>query len=358
MSEVLVYGAGMSGMIAACNLAKEGYDVIVRDREKSWGGSRAFNPSTHTTPLDLAATSEYIGIDIATAFVPAKSINLYIRDFKLRVPTPGGYHVERSDRPTSIDALLYQACVDAGVKFEFGVELRKEDLASLPPSTIIACGLNEEAYRYLDVPCSVWFAWQARGEISRERDGDAWLWLDESITEYGYCSMLNGIYFNLLPDYQREVSKDTLQRYIEWMGRHEVMPDAEWEYTRGVVPTGTPDNPALFRDKFIMCGTISGAFDPLLGFGISGAIVSGKVAAIAVSDREKAAEEFHRFTRNFTNVYNFKTEAWNPVTAEVVSLEKILSALGPKRVFSMMMEGIKRGIGKSAIPGFSPLSCN
>jgi flavin-dependent dehydrogenase len=356
MSEVLIYGAGMSGLIAACNLAREGYDVIVRDREESWGGSKVFNPSTHTTPLDLAATSEYIGIDIAPAFVPAKTIDLYVKDFKFPIPTPGGYHVERSNRPTSIDALLYKECVGAGVKFEFGEELRKEDLASLPPDTIIACGLNEEAYRHLDVPCSVWYAWQSRGEV--EREGDAWIWMDECISEYAYCSMLNGIYFNLLPDYKREVSRESLYRYMEWMERHEGVTTGDWEYVRGVVPTAVPDNPALFRDKFIMCGTISGAFDPLLGFGISGAIVSGKVAAIAVSDREKAQEEFHRFTRNFESVFHFKKEAWYPVVAEVAALEKVLNALGSKRVFAMMMEGIKRSIGKSAIPGFSPLSCS
>ena len=89
MSEVLIYGAGMSGLIAACNLAREGYDVTVRDREESWGGSKVFNPSTHTTPLDLAATSRYIGIDIAPAFVPVKINNLYFGDFKFPIPTPG-----------------------------------------------------------------------------------------------------------------------------------------------------------------------------------------------------------------------------------------------------------------------------
>ena len=127
---------------------------------------------------------------------------------------------------------------------------------------------------------------------------------------------------------------------------------------RGVVPNAVPDKPPLFRDKFIMCGTISGAFDPLLGFGISGAIVSGKVAAIAVSDREKAAEEFHRFTRNFKKVFHFKKDAWYPVTAEAASLERRFAALGSKRIFAMMMEGLKRSIRKSAIPGFSPLSCS
>ncbi len=356
MSEVLVYGAGMSGLVAAYNLAKDGYEVTVRERERSWGGSRTFNPSTHTTPLDLAATSEYIGVDISPAFVPARSINLYIGEFKLPVPTPGGYHVERSDRPTSLDALLYAKCVEAGVRFEFGEELRKEDLDSLPPGTVIACGLNEEAYRHLEVPCMVWHAWQSRGPT--DRDGDAWIWMDECISEYGYCSMLNGIYFNLLPDYGQEVSRQSLERYREFIERREGFSCEEWEYVRGVVPTASPDNPQLFRDKFIMCGTISGAFDPLLGFGISGALVSGKVAATAVSDRERALAEFERFTRNFARVFAFKQEVWRPVTSEVKALEKVLAALGAKRAFSLMMEGIKRSIGKTAIPGFSPLSCN
>ncbi|HEY5503071.1 MAG TPA: FAD-dependent oxidoreductase, partial [Candidatus Anoxymicrobiaceae bacterium] len=63
--EVLIYGAGMSGLIAAWNLASEGYDVLVREKESSWGGSSVFNPSLHTTPLDVPATSEYIGIDVS-----------------------------------------------------------------------------------------------------------------------------------------------------------------------------------------------------------------------------------------------------------------------------------------------------
>ncbi len=358
MSEVLIYGAGMSGLIAACNLAREGYDVTVRDREASWGGSRVFNPSTHTTPLDLAATSEYIGIDIAPAFVPVKVNSLYFGDFRFPIPAAGGYHVERSDRPTSIDALLYKECADAGVKFEFGVELRKEDLPGLPPGTIIACGLNEEAYRHLDIPCSVWYGWQSRGVIEAEREGDSWIWMDECISEYGYCSMLNGIYFDLLPDYKKEVSRESVDRYVAWMERNENVSHGDWEYVRGVVPNEVPDQPQLFRDKFIMCGTISGAFDPLMGFGISGAIVSGKVAAIAVSDREKAAEEFHRFTRNFEKVFHFKKEAWYPVTAEAAALERMFAGLGKKRVFGLMMEGLKRGLPNSAIPGFSPLSCH
>ncbi len=358
MSEVLIYGAGISGMVAACNLAREGHDVVVRDREASWGGSRLFNPSTHTTPLDLAATSEYIGIDIAPAFMPARSIDLWVGDFKFPVPVFGSYHVERSDRPGSIDALLYKECVDAGVKFEFGVELRKEDLPSLPPGTIIACGLNGEAYRFLGVPCLDWYAYQCYGEVDESRNGDAWIWMDECIREYGYCSMMNGHYFNLLPGEEEEITREALDRYVAWMERNGLPGSGDWEYVHGVVPLELPDQPQLIRDKFIMCGTMSGAFDPLMSFGISGAIVSGKVAAIAVSNREKAQEEFHRFTRNFERVYKFKTETWYPFTAEAAALERMFTGLGQQRVMGLLVEGLKRGRKNSAIPGFSPVSCH
>jgi len=62
--EATIYGAGMSGLIAAANLARDGYGVTVHDSEPGYGGSRLYNPSTHVTPLDPVRTSEYIGIDI------------------------------------------------------------------------------------------------------------------------------------------------------------------------------------------------------------------------------------------------------------------------------------------------------
>jgi len=63
--EVIIYGAGMSGMLAAYNLVKEDRAVLVRDRESGFGGSKLYNPSLHTTPIDLEATSQYVGIDIS-----------------------------------------------------------------------------------------------------------------------------------------------------------------------------------------------------------------------------------------------------------------------------------------------------
>jgi flavin-dependent dehydrogenase len=125
-----------------------------------------------------------------------------------------------------------------------------------------------------------------------------------------------------------------------------------------VAPVTSPDNPQIFRDGLIMCGTISGALDPFMGFGISGALVSGKVAAIAVTDREKAAEEFERFTRNYAKVFQFKHNFWYDLRARVDLLEDLANILGPERSVRMLIEGIKQGRKSSAIPGFGPLACH
>lgn len=354
--EVIIYGAGMSGMVAACNLARDGFAVLVREKEAGFGGSRIYNPSTHVTPLDVKATSEYTGIDISPAFHPVDSISFYLHDFRIALPTAGGYAVERSSRPTSLDALLYESCLEAGVEFEFERPLRREELAGLPPGTIIACGLNPEAYGYLDIPCGTWYGWMSRGET--DKSSYAWIWLDECITEYGYISFCNGIYYDLLFSYGRDVDRECLEKYRDFMQRLEGMDHEDWEYVNGAVPLAAADNPQLVRQGLIMCGTISGSMDPFMGFGISGALVSGKVAAMAVTDREKAQEEFDRFNHNFAAVYRFKNELWYELRSRVDLLEGIARVLGPERSLRLLAEGIRKGRKSSAIPGFSPLSCH
>jgi hypothetical protein len=86
--------------------------------------------------------------------------------------------------------------------------------------------------------------------------------------------------------------------------------------------------------------------------------VSGKVAALAVIYRDKAEEEFARFTRNFAKVFNFKRDLWRRLRARVDLLEEIARILGPERSVALLVDGIRHGRKNSAIPGFSPVSCN
>lgn len=354
--EVAIYGAGISGMVAGFNLAREGYSVVVREKEPSIGGSPVFNPSTHTTPLDLEETSDYIGLDISAAFQPVSALSIYFHDYKLEFPVYKSYHVERSSRPSSLDSLLYEKCLDAGVRFEFGRPLQREEIPSLEPGTIIACGLNPEAYDYLDIPYLPWYAWMARGEM--EYPNYSWMWLDECINEYGYISFCNGIYFNLLFSYGREVSEECLKKYRDFMIRKEELSEDHWDYIGGAVPLAGVDNPRLVREGLIMCGTMSGSMDPLFGFGISGALVSGKVAAMAVSDIDAARTEFQRFNRNFDKVYRFKHELWYELRSRIDLWEETARILGPQRTVGLLLQAMRFGRKNSAIPGFSPLSCH
>jgi hypothetical protein len=50
------------------------------------------------------------------------------------------------------------------------------------------------------------------------------------------------------------------------------------------------------RDK-IVAGSLAGCMEPFMFFGLHGALVSGKIAAAAVTDKEKAYAEFLKCNR-------------------------------------------------------------
>lgn len=345
----------MSGLVAAINLAREGYSVTVHDRESGYGGSSEYNPSTHVTPIDPVATSQYIGVDITGVFHEvSRPIPFYFHDTSVMIPGGGFYAVERGNRATSLDTVLYNECLGLGVSFEFNSPLTKADLAGLPPGTIIACGLTPSAYEMLDIPSLRWYGWTSRGN-SGVTDY-AWIWWDECITEYGYFSSVNDYYFDLLFS-TRKVDRSCLRKYNHFMVRNEGIEHDNWDYVSGVVPLASPDNPRLFWGDHILCGTISGAMDPWFWFGISGALVTGKVAAMAVSDRAGAQEEFCRFTRKFRYFYEIKNRLWYPfIRPRVSHSERLIKAVGAPNANRMNVLFAERAdIGKvkvGLVPGF------
>jgi hypothetical protein len=359
--EVTIFGAGMSGLIAAVNLAREGYKVTVHDREPGYGGSQLYNPSTHVTPLDPVRTSEYIGIDVTPVFHKVTECPAYFHDTRVVMGADcaleGVYAVERGDRPSSLDTLLYRECEGLDIEFNWNSKLEKSDLADLPENTILACGLSPSAYKMLDIPYLPWYGWISRGEIGI--GSYAWLWFDECITEYGYLSAVNNYYFNLLFS-TRQVERSCLEKYKSFMVRHEGIEHESWDYVGGAVPLAAPDNPRLFWNRAVLCGTISGAMDPMLWFGISGALVTGKVAALAITDRPRAEADFQRFTRRFRENYFVKNKIWYRfVRPNVRGMEMGVKAVGPSNAgrFGCMIASGKLPF-RSAIPGFSPMSCH
>ena len=355
--DATVYGAGMSGLIAAINLAREGYSVTVHDREPGYGGSQLYNPSTHVTPLDPEQTSEYIGVDITPVFHPLLACPSYFHDTMIQLPVQGVYAVERGNRPTSLDTLLYDECARLDIAFEFNSPLTKDHLANLPANTVIACGLTPGAYRMLDIPYLPWYGWISRGEISM--GNYAWLWWDECISEYGYFSTVNDYYFNLLFSI-RDIGEESLRKYKTFMVRNEGIEHDNWQYVAGAVPLLEASNPRLFWNGAVLAGTISGAMDPMMWFGISGALVTGKVAALGIISKERGQAEFDRFLKRFRHFHSIKNNVWYRfIRPNVSMLERGIRILGTgnvERLGSLIPSG--RLPVRSAVPGFSYMSCN
>jgi hypothetical protein len=57
-------------------------------------------------------------------------------------------------------------------------------------------------------------------------------------------------------------------------------------------------------NRYIMTGSASGSYDPYLGYGIVGALTSGKVSALALRDRDGAQVIFDRMNRHHMVLYN------------------------------------------------------
>ena len=357
MKLIVIYGAGMSGLVAAINLARKGYTVIVHDREPGYGGDPRYNTSTHTTPIDVAQASRYIGIDVSPAFHPLAACPFYLHDTKVQGPVAGVYTVERGNRPTSLDTLLYGEALRLGVVFRFNSPLEPAQIPDLPRGSIIACGLTTAAYEMLGLPRLRWYGWCSRGVSSRSNY--SWIWLDECVTEYGYFSSANNYYFNLLFSI-RPVTREGLAKYEEFMWRNEGIAHGNWDYLSGSVPVGSAGNPRLFHDGHILCGTIGGSMDPMFWFGILGALMSGKIAADAVTDPAGADKEFRRVNRYFRRAYGVKNRLWyRHIRPRVNLMERIVRMIGVPRLERFAAKRVRadRHISFS-IPGYANLgSC-
>ncbi|MDD5747507.1 MAG: NAD(P)-binding protein [Actinomycetota bacterium] len=307
MKEVTVVGAGISGMVAAINLAREGRRVIVRERRKSVGGETGIKGLEGKvikigdgTPLNLERIKSYTGIDISSVAVPLVSATTYAYREKSEiefVPNVKAYLVERGPRKTSLDVFLYEKAVSEGVRFSFEDTVR--DFENLPADTIIATGLFNDAFKELGVPNMQVFGYLAMGE-TEDKNPKVIIYLDEYTRDYAFYSQVNGARGACLFSRGKPLDTSVKERFQRQLSENDGIEFDEWNAVNiGALPVQSARNPRLFARNFILAGTLSGTIDPMMLFGVHGALVSGKIAAMAVGDHYKALEEFRRVNANF-----------------------------------------------------------
>ncbi len=304
MSRINIVGAGLSGMVAAINLVREGHEVIILEGHPGIGGMKDVHPSAHTTPIDTEAVSQYIGIDISPCFKPVLDFRLGVLTRLYTCQTDSLQCVERSARPTSIDTYLYEECLRLGVRFHFNTMI--ENPFSLPPDTILATGLHPEMFNALQIPYNTVYSFWMYGErdagmfASLKMEFEQLLvgYMDNYTNDYFYVTAVNDMWYALLFS-RKPLFKTHLSECIETAEQRLGVRLSGWKYLTGSVPTKCFRNPRLFMGDKIITGSLSGTMDPMFLFGIHGALMSGKVAAMAIDHPEKAQKEFDRLNRFF-----------------------------------------------------------
>lgn len=294
--EVTIIGAGLAGMTAAIILAKRGYRAIIKESYREIGGSPALHPSVHTTPAQLDELWNYIGFRVDGGFVACDPYPaLFLKNKKLTLPAyvrhNRAYCVERGPRPSSMDSILFALAKKSGVKFDFGCRV---DIARLRDNTIIATGLAPELYGYFGIQHRhVYGFWSTRNVADPGATGN--IYMGPFADFYGYSARVHGLDYNLLfsgkPVTQKNL--DSYRSLLAGMG----MDDYNEPWRK--VTMAIPGEARLFSKGMILAGTLSGMIEPFWGYGIVGALVSGAIAAKAVTDRDGALRDFRAFTGGF-----------------------------------------------------------
>jgi flavin-dependent dehydrogenase len=328
---VHVLGAGLSGMVAAYNLARDGHDVLVLEKSPGIGGAPPHHPSNHATPLAVGWLWDYIGIDLSGFFHRPQGGELYIERDRFSLPTHNRI-VERGARETAIDGFLHARCLEAGVRFQFGEDVQSP--LDLPDPTIIATGLHKDMGQLLSRPMQRLPCFSARRKLqSSERDRHNFAWLGDYTRTYGYCSVVNELEYFLLFS-NDEIGLPELRRFEEHVDRSLGVRLDHWDYFEVWVPLGSPNAPRLYAGSKILAGTIAGVMCPQAYFGIHGAMISGKIAAMAVTDPERALREMDRMTRNYRSAYRSRQLGrWLPLNRiqQLALKHPFLGTLLPRR---------------------------
>lgn len=334
-----ILGAGLAGMIAAIDLTRKGHEVLVLDKARGIGGAGPYHPSIHGTPIDIKKTSEYVGLDLSPFFQPFSKFRCYFGKKGYDIIPDGFFGVERGSRKTSIDTFLYNMAIKQGVKFEFNRDINNH--RELPPGSIIATGQFPEMYQSLKVPSSKFYGYGIR--FKSDKSPDLVAIFDNSYGDYYYHGIMNGICFGLL--FQRSpVPKGTLNKCRDFLEEVEGYPSLEWIEMHNSVPFASYRNPRLFSADKILSGNLSGMQEPMMMFGIVGAIFSGKISAMAVYDRENAVKEFKAFTKNWTSNYFMRKIFEKMPLRDRIAEGMLIKA--PERIKRFAMES-----DRMAIPG-------
>ena len=302
MKSIQIYGAGISGLVAAINLAREGYDVTVFEKEDRIGGSKKCTPSVHMTPLHFQKMRDYIGIDVEPCFSELQLFKAYIYN-KIVLFNPSKLYVtERGPNKSSLDYYLYQKALKEGVNFEFSHPLKREMIPNIPDGSIIATG----GYSLLCSDLKVYHVpiihYDSHMRINNDKNYCI-AYFDSYLVGYGYVAAKDGLISAQVGFTLKQPYKKLIDVFKKQLNETEDLEFNKWSLVYDTFPGKTYLLKKIHGKTFILAGMISGFLDPFFGFGVNSAMISGKIAATTVISRKKGTMEFKRFTDKLNRMF-------------------------------------------------------
>lgn len=341
--EILIVGAGLSGLVAGINLSREGYEVRILEAKKRIGANAAYIDSTYIAPEDIKT---YTGVDINQALDSWEKTRIYAygRTYDIiNPPKIGAWVVERGEGATSLDYILYQQALAEGVKIELGRIVNPRDIRGLPAGSIIATGLSADVFSALNIPCRPFYCYLGTSRTA-STETKVIVYFDTFTREYGYYFQSRGIAgalaFNVhrpLTDREKAVFRQKLEENdgITFDNWNESL--SEW----AAWPVGGWKNLKLFYEDKIITGTLAGAINPVIMLGVHGALVTGKIAALAVRDRALAQKEFAKINPAYytqTALRHYRQHAPQFLIKPLIRF--ILSTYHPRYFYQIYMHAV------------------
>jgi len=293
----MIYGAGISGLVAAIHLAQSGSRVLVYEKRAAIGGPQQWHPSVHQQTFNLERTSKYIGIDLSPCFQRTRSHTYYLYGRKYSdINLENNYICVKGAYSDSIENYLYEVALEHGVEFSFERCLDAKSIAKQHQGSeaiIAATGLESQLYRELGIRHMNVRGYRAAARVQEVPYAISCIGLFTN-HEFAYVACSRKLRFALLFS-RTTVAKQALEDFQKHLLQSEGLAFDQWRFSKGAVPV----EKQLVKNGIILAGTLSGMIDPFYLNGISGALVSGRLAAEYCLNPKHALIEFNRFTKYF-----------------------------------------------------------
>ena len=127
-------------------------------------------------------------------------------------------------------------------------------------------------------------------------------YFDSYAVNYGYISIKNGLLSASL-GYRLNKPDENLNRFEKVVKETEGIEFSKWTSMIDSHPTRIQLFKNVSGKRLILAGSISGFFDPFFSFGVNGALISGKIAALATISKKRALQEYESYFNKLNKMF-------------------------------------------------------